>query len=518
MENMETAPIRRTADDSTSATGISENIQVMKGGDGGGASNRGQTPGRSANGNRSHNNPPGTAPEKTEICMYFIRGSCRHEDKCWKVHSKLPYVWEVKEGLGWLGLPGNEQLEKEFCDPGNDCSQGFPAVNFGTMTRGSAQVRRLSTVSSVLQPTFVLTTEWTWYWKDEHGKWIQYSSSAGGHDASSVSSEALERRYQEDSSAIVQFTAGAQSYQISFKDMVQTNVRYGTRRAVRRRPVFVSSAEAQTIKTRKKLPAAGMSNFKALPGHWDKSLVPETGFKRISLQLSSDECRQIVTLFGKTMRGFRIHQIERVQNKSLWEVFQWQKDLMRKRNAGRNVTERQLFHGTDSKHVDAICQQNFDWRICGTHGTAYGKGSYFARDAKYSHSYTGSSGMRTMFVCWVLVGCYTKGNSSYLRPPSKDGGDSVFYDSCVDEIHDPSIFVVFEKHQVYPEYLIQYSGSEWIPQCTHTPRPNHSQCTTPVNGTHRQTSIAQPSQIQGPAPALPTQIQTVTVSFHKSSC
>ncbi len=47
---------------------------------------------------------------------------------------------------------------------------------------------------------------------------------------------------------------------------------------------------------------------------------------------------------------------------------------MRKNNGGRDVAEKQLFHGTDSTHLDAICHNNFDWRICGTHGTAYGKG------------------------------------------------------------------------------------------------------------------------------------------------
>lgn len=38
------------------------------------------------------------------------------------------------------------------------------------------------------------------------------------------------------------------------------------------------------------------------------------------------------------------------------------------------VDERQLFHGTSASFVDAICQQNFDWRVCGLHGTSYGKG------------------------------------------------------------------------------------------------------------------------------------------------
>lgn len=51
-----------------------------------------------------------------------------------------------------------------------------------------------------------------------------------------------------------------------------------------------------------------------------------------------------------------------------------QKGQMQKRNGGKVVDERQLFHGTSANFVDAICQQNFDWRVCGLHGTSYGKG------------------------------------------------------------------------------------------------------------------------------------------------
>ena len=52
-----------------------------------------------------------------------------------------------------------------------------------------------------------------------------------------------------------------------------------------------------------------------------------------------------------------------------------QGDVMRKANAGKG-NERQLFHGTDSKHVDAICLQNIAWRMGGTQGTPYGQGEF----------------------------------------------------------------------------------------------------------------------------------------------
>jgi poly [ADP-ribose] polymerase 7/11/12/13 len=59
-----------------------------------------------------------------------------------------------------------------------------------------------------------------------------------------------------------------------------------------------------------------------------------------------------------------------------------------------------------------------------------------------------------MFVVKVMTGEYTPGKPEYSRPPNKDNGR--LYDSCVDIVSNPSIFVIFDLHQVYPEYLIKY--------------------------------------------------------------
>lgn len=88
-------------------------------------------------------------------------------------------------------------------------------------------------------------------------------------------------------------------------------------------------------------------------------------------------------------------------------------------------------------------------------------GSYFARDACYSHTYCQSAAKTNiMFVARVLVGEYVKGNEAYVRPPPKSVGGLRFYDSCVDDELNPSIFVVFEKRQIYPEYMIDYKEGE----------------------------------------------------------
>lgn len=61
-----------------------------------------------------------------------------------------------------------------------------------------------------------------------------------------------------------------------------------------------------------------------------------------------------------------------------------------------------------------------------------------------------------MFVALILVGDSTLGRSHYVRPPPK-GNSKAFYDSCVNSESNPSIYVIFEKQQIYPEYLINYS-------------------------------------------------------------
>lgn len=129
----------------------------------------------------------------------------------------------------------------------------------------------------------------------------------------------------------------------------------------------------------------------------------------------------------------------------------------------QTVNEKQLFHGTSPDAVEAICKQNFDWRLHGKNATKYGEGSYFAVNASYSHTYAkkSSSSDMFMFVAKVLVGFYTTGNSSYRSPPSKNPSDpaSDLYDSCVDNQARPTIFVVFDTDQFYPEYIIQYDST-----------------------------------------------------------
>ena len=92
--------------------------------------------------------------------------------------------------------------------------------------------------------------------------------------------------------------------------------------------------------------------------------------------------------------------------------------------------------------------------------TSYGRGVYFARDASYSARNTYSPRDRDynkyMFLVRVLTGEYTLGYSTDIEPSPKSSDNKDLYDSSVDNMRNPQIFVIFHDTQAYPEYLITF--------------------------------------------------------------
>ena len=85
---------------------------------------------------------------------------------------------------------------------------------------------------------------------------------------------------------------------------------------------------------------------------------------------------------------------------------------------------------------------------------------YFARDASYSDSDRYASpdanGFKYMFHAQVLVGRYAKSQEDMKSPPKLENGEDGLYNSVVDSVNNPSIFVIFYDDQVYPGHLITY--------------------------------------------------------------
>ena len=86
----------------------------------------------------------------------------------------------------------------------------------------------------------------------------------------------------------------------------------------------------------------------------------------------------------------------------------------------------------------------------------YGNGVYFARDLSYScnpsYSPENSDKVQSVYVVKALVGVYTEGKQNMQSLPKQSSG--VHFDSAVDSISDPTIFVLFRDYETYPEYLM----------------------------------------------------------------
>ena len=65
-----------------------------------------------------------------------------------------------------------------------------------------------------------------------------------------------------------------------------------------------------------------------------------------------------------------------------------------------------------------------------------------------------------MYVAKVLVGMSVKGYQRMRVLPKRNDprNPELFYDSAVDDTENPSIFVTFDDHQCYPEYLITFKS------------------------------------------------------------
>ncbi len=90
----------------------------------------------------------------------------------------------------------------------------------------------------------------------------------------------------------------------------------------------------------------------------------------------------------------------------------------------------------------------------------YGRGVYFAVESSYSahdkYAVPDSSGLQYMFVCTVIIGEYTKGNKDMRTAPPLTPGSNEVFDTLVENVKSPTIFVALTDAQAYPEYLITF--------------------------------------------------------------
>lgn len=183
----------------------------------------------------------------------------------------------------------------------------------------------------------------------------------------------------------------------------------------------------------------------------------------------SHEFVKIETGFRATMHGrfTRIVRIERVEN-----GFQHEAHALKARTIARQIgsaydpatMRRTLYHGTRCRG-DVVAKIVHDpdagflpLKSGDRTGAIWGDGTYFARDAKYSDGYASvlPSGEKQMLAVDVVVGRWTQGHQGLNVYPHVGGELYVRHNSLVNNVANPSIFVIQHSSQAYPAYLITY--------------------------------------------------------------
>lgn len=189
----------------------------------------------------------------------------------------------------------------------------------------------------------------------------------------------------------------------------------------------------------------------------------------------AEEYRVIALEFSRELPFCIIDRIDRIENGAQHEAFHLKLSALTDSVGSafdRGTMVRMLYHGATSEAIAKIVAQGSDGflpMLAGTRtGAIYGDGTYFAKGSAYAHRYATtmnsysdqfSLGYHTgkrMIVSEVVLGRSTRGRKG-LKSPALEGD----FESFVDDVADPSIFVVQHANQIRPAYVITYhSGAE----------------------------------------------------------
>ena len=153
------------------------------------------------------------------------------------------------------------------------------------------------------------------------------------------------------------------------------------------------------------------------------------------------------SLIGASYPNSCIISVQRIINSILEAGFEERRRKIREKR-GFEPKVLTLFHGTRSKeNAEIIAAEGF---LCKKNVTsAYGKGTYFAVEARYSSGYMGDEDIGHMFVCDVLVGEVVHGVRNMRIDTEK-------YDNAVDRLDKPTMYVVPYNKGGIPRYLVTF--------------------------------------------------------------
>lgn len=182
----------------------------------------------------------------------------------------------------------------------------------------------------------------------------------------------------------------------------------------------------------------------------------------IPVPQSSAEWKDTLALMRLSMPTVSIKDIQRVQNRPVWERYSLEGRQMTERNQGQ-IQEKYLFHGTSrtDPYQVARSESGLDFRCSSRERQLmWGQGTYFAVKASYSDRFSYSrANHRQMMLVSVLTGrsyhCGKQKMPSLTRPPEFAAGK--LYDTVYAESAESDIYVVYDHCKSCPVFIITYT-------------------------------------------------------------
>ncbi|CAM2097742.1 unnamed protein product [Caretta caretta] len=414
--------------------------------------------------------------EGIQICDHFLLGNCPHGSICELHHTRYPYHWQIKwkDSQVWQSVNDSAQrhLEKLYSDIERvhvkliDKKALSGKVNLSTLKIDHhgpfSNIRRLSNTSRPEQnPHF--PTEWTVYWEDG-SIWKKYEEPLS-HEFLAAFEDCTQEHV---------FQLRDHLYTMDFKQSLIYNHNTGNSHTIQLRPTYrsplqmlpqlwtiPSSASEMRYPPISSIPGEDPTDGYSgpYPAYWIKRPEGSVPFVQEEVLPSEAAYHTIYTLFHKSLSEDKVLllSVHRIRNDFLWQKYCSQKDLMSQSLSAQEKLrlQKHLFHSTSAKRLGFTCQIKFDTHLSGSH--MYGRGCYFTVSAAQADRYAQAEkgGLRHMFLAKVLVGKCTRGKKHYCQPPQKESGSKCF-DSCVDNVASPNIYVIFNSYQSYPYFLISY--------------------------------------------------------------
>jgi len=220
--------------------------------------------------------------------------------------------------------------------------------------------------------------------------------------------------------------------------------------------------------------------------YWSGDACSEArGTSLVDVHRGGEEFETVKAQFSNSvsMSDMIIKSIQRVQNHEMRLIYELQRRALEKKVTGPprsmrwnpHTMERWAFHapgrGRDDEDApgaatpcESIVEEGFQTLLAGSeNGKKYGAGIYLAKCAAMSHQFAQRAAHKAeyrVFVVRIVTGMYTVGQYGMNQPPiDTAGAKGEHFHSLVDNLQNPSIFVINDNTRAYPAYLVTYESS-----------------------------------------------------------